>query len=101
MMEGLTLADMGTLFSRHQRLIATCRPGSLPDNAAPKRVFLQPVAAGAASEWTLSWNRRSRTGGDRRRGKKDKAAGIIVSFHDHEKDTETSKLFPPSSRTLL
>ena len=72
-MEGLSLEDVGTLSSSHERLIATCAPGSLPDNARKARL-LAAVAAGAAYVDVELW-RRSHTGRRSSQRRESEAAG--------------------------
>ena len=89
-MEGLSLEDVGTLFSSHKRLIATCAPGSLLDNARKARL-LEAIAAGAAyvdveleakEPYREEIIAKARKHGCR----------VIISFHDHAKTPDRQTL---------
>ena len=90
MMEGLSLEDVGTLFSRHKRLIATCAPGGLPDDVRKARL-LEAVKAGAAyvdvELESKEPYREEIIAKARKQG-----CRVIVSFHDHEKTPDRQTL---------
>ena len=89
-MEGLSLEDVGTLFSSHERLIATCAPGSLPDNARKARL-LAAIAAGAAYvdvELEAKEPYREEIIAEARK----QGCRVIISFHDHEKTPDRQTL---------
>lgn len=89
-MEGLSLDEVAALFSRHKRLIATCRPGGLSDDERKARL-LAAVAAGAAY---VDVEVESKEGYREEIVAKAREQGcrVILSFHDHEKT--------PDRRTL-
>ena len=89
-MDGLSLGDVGTLFSRHRSLIATCRPGGLSDDAR-KTLLLGAIAAGAAY---VDVEVESKEGYRDEIIAKAKEHGcrVIVSFHDHEKTPDRQAL---------
>jgi 3-dehydroquinate dehydratase-1 len=79
----LSLDDVGTLFSSHGQLIATCRPGRF-SNDDRKALLLAAIRAGAAyvdveveSEPPYRKEVIARA--------KSRGCKVIVSFHDHEK----------------
>ncbi len=89
-MEGLSLGDVGTLFSRHKRLIATCRPGGLPDDARKERLLAAIAAHAAYVDVELESKgpyREEIIAEARKRG-----CRVIVSFHDHEKTPDRQTL---------
>jgi 3-dehydroquinate dehydratase I len=82
-MTELTIPEVTQLFSAHPRLIATCRPGSFPDDHR-RALLIAAIDAGAAyvdleveSEDTY---RETVLTVARSRG-----CTVIVSFHDYEK----------------
>ena len=89
-MVGLSLGDVAILFSRHEKLIATCRPGSFPDNARKARL-LAAVAAGAAY---VDIELESKDGYRKEIMAKAGEFGceVIISFHDHENTPDRKTL---------
>jgi len=82
-MEGLSLEDVGTLFSSHKRLIATCAPGNLPDDARKARLLAAVAAHAAYVDVELESKepyREEIIAKARKQG-----CQVIVSFHDYEK----------------
>ena len=89
-MEGLSLDDVGTLFASHKRLIATCAPGGLPDDARKARL-LAAVGAGAAYvDVELEAKEPYREEIIAEAGKH--GCRVIISFHDHEKTPDQQTL---------
>jgi 3-dehydroquinate dehydratase I len=78
----LTAADVGVLFSSHPNLIATCRPGTLPDDLR-KTLLLVAIDAGAAFvDVEVDAPDGYREEIEARAG--SRGCAVIVSFHDHE-----------------
>lgn len=86
----LSLDEVASLFSRHKRLIATCRPGELADDER-KAHLLTAMDSGAAyvdveveskSAYREEIVERARSCG----------CQVIVSFHDYEKTPERPQL---------
>ena len=89
-MEDLSLDDVALLFSSHRKLIATCRPGGLPDDARKERL-LAAVAAGAAYvdvEMESEEPYREEIIAKAR----ESGCEVIISFHDHEKTPDRKTL---------
>jgi 3-dehydroquinate dehydratase-1 len=89
-MEGLSLEDVGTLFLRHKRLIATCTPGSLPDEARKERL-LAAIGAGAAYV-DVELESKEPYREEIIANAREQGCLVIISFHDHEKTPDRQAL---------
>jgi 3-dehydroquinate dehydratase I len=92
----LSADDVGTLFSSHRQLIATCRPGRFPERDR-KALLLAAIDAGAAyvdveveSEDAYREEIIAKA--------KSQGCGVIVSFHDFERTPDRRKLLAILSR---
>lgn len=86
----VTPRDMGLIFSRGKRLIATCRPGKFNDDER-RELLITSIDEGASfvdlevdsdEEYGARIVERART----------KGCKVIVSFHDYEKTPEREEL---------
>ena len=86
----LSLDQVAALFSRHKRLIATCRQGELADDERKARL-LTAIDSGAAYVDVEVESKRTYR---KEIAARAKSCGceIIVSFHDYEKTPEKSRL---------
>jgi len=89
-MGDLSVEDVATLFARHKGMIATCRPGSFPDDGRKARL-LAAVSAGAAyvdieleSEEPYREEIMAKA--------REFGCKVIISFHDHEKTPDRKTL---------
>ncbi len=79
-MEGLSLGDVGVLFSSHNRLIATCRPGRLIDDIRKARI-LKAIEAGAAYV-DVELDAQEQYREEIIAKAKQHGCEVIISFHD-------------------
>lgn len=89
-MESLSLEDVGVLFSRHTRLIATCRPGSFPRSARKERL-LTAIGAGAAYV-DVELDAEDPYRKEIIAKAKEHGCRVIISFHDSEKTPDRQTL---------
>ncbi len=79
----LSIDDVCTLFSNHKRLIATCRPGGIPDEER-KELLIAAIDSGAAYvdveiDSNAAYRQQIVAKAHMRNCK------VIVSFHDHDR----------------
>jgi 3-dehydroquinate dehydratase I len=91
-LEGMKLsdADVKKIFSQKAKLIATCRPGALPEEAR-KKMLLGAICAGAAYvdvEVDASDAYKQEVIGKAR----EKGCKVIVSFHDYARTPQRAEL---------
>lgn len=83
-------AGVAAIFSRHPLLIATCRPGTMPE-AKRRRLLLAAVRAGAAFV-DLELDAETRFRDRLVRAARGRKARVIVSHHDFRKTPPRAEL---------
>jgi len=86
----VAIGDVRNIFSRHSRLIATCRPGEIEDEK--RKVFLiEAISAGAAFV-DLEVDSEDTFKNEIVRHARARGCRVIVSYHDFERTPKRAEL---------